>query len=132
MNPALVSGVTGAAPIWNRIMRHVLKDAPDQWPKQPDGIVGARICSLTGLLPPNDGDDPGCPIRFEYFIKGTVPVAREHLRQAVLINKDTGDIVEPNKPDANVESQEHDIVSDTLSVYCLDCQHPENKPTFIR
>lgn len=132
MNPALVSGVTGAAPIWNRIMRRVLRDATELWPKQPDGIVGARVCSITGLLPPNDGDDAGCPIRFEYFIKGTVPTSRQSLRQAVLIDKDTGDIVEPNKPDANVESQEHDVVSDQLSVYCLDCTHPENKPVFIK
>lgn len=132
MNPALVSGVTGAAPIWNKLMRRVLTGTTDIWPKQPDGIVGARVCSLSGLLPPNDGDDAGCPIRFEYFIKGTVPTQRENLKQSVLIDRDTGDIVVPGKEGASVEPQEHQVVSDGLSTYCLDCPHPESKPTFIR
>jgi len=68
----------------------------DIWPKQPDGIVGAQICSISGLLP----GDSGCTTRFEYFIKGTVPTSVENLKQSVLIDKDTGDLVEPNKPNA--------------------------------
>jgi 1A family penicillin-binding protein len=130
MNPYLVSGVTGAAPIWHKVMTKILKDKSDLWPKQPDGIVGARVCSLSGLLPPNDGDDPGCPIRFEYFIKGTVPTQREQLTQTVLIDKDTGDIAATGKTD-NVEFQEHQVLHDTLSQWCLDCPHPENKPTIV-
>lgn len=128
MNRALVSGVTGAAPIWNKLMRRVLQGASDIWPKQPDGVVGARICSLSGLLPPNDGDDAGCPIRFEYFIKGTVPTQREGLKQSVLIDKATGDIAAPGKTD-NVEPQEHIVLKDGISTYCLDCPHPTENPT---
>lgn len=128
MNRSLVSGVTGAAPIWNKLMRRVLAGTTDIWPKQPDGIVGARVCSLSGLLPPNDGDDPGCPIRFEYFIKGTVPTARgEGVRQTVLIDKATGDIAASGKTD-NVEPQEHPVLTDGISTYCLDCPHPEPTP----
>ncbi len=132
MNPALVSGVTGAAPIWHDLMVKVLEGKSDIWPKQPDGIVGARVCSMTGLLPPKDGDDPGCSIRFEYFIKGTVPTEREQLKKSVLIDKDTGDIVVPNKSGANVEPQEKMVIRDALSEYCLDCQHPEHTQTYIR
>lgn len=132
MNPALVSGVTGAAPIWHKLMVKVLSGRQDLWPKQPDGIVGTRVCSVTGLLPPKDGDDAGCPIRFEYFIKGTVPTTREQIKESVLIDKSTGDIVEPNKTGADVEPQEKQVLHDLLSQYCLDCQHPENKPVFIK
>lgn len=131
MNPALVSGVTGAAPIWNRLMRRVTRDKPDLWPKQPDGIVGTRVCSLSGLLPPNDGDDAGCPIRFEYFIKGTVPQEREQLKRGVLIDKTTGDLATPGQTE-NVEPQEHQILRDGLSEWCLDCSHPEGKPVIIK
>ena len=63
MNQALVSGITGAAPIWNKLMRKILMDKPDIWPKQPEGIVGAQICALSGLLPPNpdpNAGDKGC------------------------------------------------------------------------
>lgn len=132
MNPALVSGVTGAAPIWHKLIAHVLAGKQDLWPKQPDGVVGARVCSISGLLPPKDGDDAGCAVRYEYFIKGTVPAMREQLKESVLIDKSTGDIVEPNKVGADVEPQEKLILHDLLSQYCLDCQHPENKPVFIR
>jgi 1A family penicillin-binding protein len=128
MNPALTSGVTGAAPIWNKLMRKALAGTTDIWPKQPDGIVGARVCSLSGLLPPNDGDDAGCPIRFEYFIKGTVPTQRENLKQTVLIDKATGDIAAPGKTD-NVEYQEHMVLNDKISTYCIDCPHPDQNPT---
>lgn len=132
MNPSLVSGVTGAAPIWNKIMKHALTGKLDIWPKQPDGIVGAQVCALTGLLPPNpEGDDKGCPVRFEYFIKGTVPQGRENLKQSVAIDKATGDLASPNQTD-NMEMQEHQVVSDGISRYCLDCPHPENKPVIIR
>ena len=132
MNPSLVSGVTGAAPIWNKIMTHALRGKPDVWPKQPDGIVGAQICAVSGLQPPNpEGDDKGCPTRFEYFIKGTVPTQRENLKRQVLIDKTTGNLALPNQTD-NVEMQEHQVVFDDVSTYCLDCPHPEGKVVLIK
>lgn len=128
MNPYLVSGVTGAAPIWHELIVRALRGKPDIWPKQPDGIVGAQICTISGLLP----GDSGCATRFEYFIKGTVPTQTENLKQTVVIDKDTGDIVEPNKPGANVETQEHQILHDPISIWCLDCPHPAGKSVFIK
>jgi 1A family penicillin-binding protein len=132
MNPWLVSGVTGAAPIWHKLMAHILKDKNDIWPKQPDGVVGAQICTPSGQYPPNDGDDKGCATRFEYFIKGTVPSKRESLKQAVLIDKTTGDLA-PDGQTENTEPQEKQILDDTLSRYCLDCIRTDpNKPVFIK
>lgn len=50
-----VSGVTGAGPLWNRIMLHLHEraDPPDFDP--PHGYVRARICATTGHAP-----RPGC------------------------------------------------------------------------
>jgi len=135
MNQALVSGVTGAAPIWNKIMKRVLLGKPDIWPKQPDGIVGAQICAVSGLLPPNPdapaGGDQGCQTRYEYFIKGTVPSERENLKQTVLIDKATGDLAAPGQTD-NLEMQEHQVLRDPVSAWCLDCPHPEGKAILIK
>lgn len=125
MNPSLVSGVTGAAPIWHKIMQKVLENSSDIWPKQPENIVGAQICAISGMLPPNAEGDPGCATRFEYFIKGTVPNQRENLRQIIPINKDTGDIA-PASQTENIEMQEHLVLRDGISTYCLDCPHPES------
>ena len=132
MNSALVSGVTGAAPIWNKIMKRALEGKPDVLPKQPDGIVGAQICSVSGLQPPNaEGDDKGCPTRFEYFIKGTVPSQRENMKRQVLIDKTTGDLAPASQTD-NVEMQEHQVLSDDVSTYCLDCPHPDGRAALIK
>ena len=133
MNPALVSGITGAAPIWNKLMRYLLQDQPDIWPKQPDGVVGAQICNNSGLLPP-PADAPGgggCASRFEYFIKGTVPTQTENLRQAVFIDKATGDLAAPNQVE-NVEPQEKLILKDGVSSWCLDCTHDGTKPVVVK
>lgn len=43
MNPLLTSGVTGAAPIWNRIMNTILQGSSDEKFSRPDGVVEARV-----------------------------------------------------------------------------------------
>lgn len=43
MNPALTSGVTGAAPIWNKIMTEVLKDRPDLAFEKPSDVIPGII-----------------------------------------------------------------------------------------
>jgi len=136
MNRNLVSGVTGAAPIWNKLMKKMVEGKPDIWPTQPDGVVGAQICAVSGLLPPNpDGSDKGCATRFEYFRDGTVPKEKEQLRQSIPIDKSTGDIAPlqagGGKTD-NVEMQDHQVLRDPVSTYCLDCPHPEGKATIIQ
>lgn len=130
MNPYLTSGVSGAAPIWNKIMRELLKNQPDLWPKQPNGIVGANICSLSGNAPPNSdpsASDRGCATRYEYFIKGTIPNNPEVLKKNVVIDKTINKLALPSQTD-NVENQEKQIVSDMFGDYCLDCTHDGNEP----
>lgn len=70
MNQTIASGVTGASPIWNEIMKYVLKDADDEQPFKPDKIIAVEIDSFGGGLP-----HAGQPSRSEYFIKGTEPTA---------------------------------------------------------
>lgn len=70
MNQAISSGVTGASPIWNKIMSFVLQGKPDEYPKKPDNVMAMQIDALGGGLPHG-----GQPTRSEYFIKGTEPTA---------------------------------------------------------
>jgi penicillin-binding protein 1C len=47
-----VSGVTGAGPLWNRIMLHLYDREDDPPPfSAPHGFVRARICATTGRAP---------------------------------------------------------------------------------
>lgn len=130
MNPYLSSGVTGAAPIWNKIMVDVLKDQPDLSPKQPANIVGTQICVLSGKLPPNpdpSAQDKGCQTRYEYFIKGTVPKDTENLKQSIPVDKGTQKMAMPDQKD-NIEFKDHQVVSDMFGSYCIDCPHDGNEP----
>lgn len=68
MNQAIASGVTGASPIWNRLMKEVLKDKADEQPAKPDNVIALLIDDFAGGLP--HGSQPK---RSEYFVKGTEP-----------------------------------------------------------
>lgn len=85
MNPLLASGVTGAAPIWNRIMREALKDRPDEPFTKPDNIVELEIDAYGGGL-----TVPGYPTRKELFIKGTEPTKPSLIYQTLKISKKEG------------------------------------------
>lgn len=84
MNPAIASGITGASPIWNKIMKLVLKDKSDEQPAKPDKVVALEIDSFGGGLP-----HAGQPTRSEYFIKGTEPTAESPIYK----NKDGKDYI---------------------------------------
>ncbi len=85
MNPTLASGVTGAAPIWNRLMRLVLKNKADEPMVVPSGIVNSQIDGYGGGLPKD-----GQPQRTEYFISGTEPTATANIYQRLKISKNNG------------------------------------------
>jgi len=125
----IASGVTGASPIWNKIISFALKDKKEEWPLKPEGIVGTSICALSGKLP---NPESPCQTRFEYFLEGTVPNQTENLRQLVEIDKTTGQLATNSTPPENREPQEKQIITDPLGTkYCLDCPFPE-KPTLIK
>ena len=74
MNAQIASGITGASPIWNRIMTHVLKDKGDEQPQKPENVIALQIDSLAGGLPHG-----GQEARSEYFVKGTEPTGESSI-----------------------------------------------------
>jgi 1A family penicillin-binding protein len=64
----VASGVTGASPIWNRIMSQLVKIYPPTGFITPPGLVKTAICTMTGQLACSS-----CPARTEYFLSGTEP-----------------------------------------------------------
>ena len=70
MNQAIASGITGASPIWNKIMTAVLKGKKDEAPQKPDGVVAVQVDSFGGGMP-----TASQPTRSEYFVKGTEPTS---------------------------------------------------------
>ena len=82
MNPQLASGVTGAAPIWNRIIREALKDTPDEQFSRPGNIMETEIDAYGGGLPKE-----GYPTRKELFIRGTEPTGQSPIFKDLKISK---------------------------------------------
>lgn len=66
MNPKIASGVTGATPIWNRIITTALLGKGAESFAKPDNVTALEIDAFGGGLPCRD-----FPKRSEYFIKGT-------------------------------------------------------------
>lgn len=127
MNQGLVSGVTGAAPIWNSIMSYVLKDQESIWPEKPDDVISKTVCSLTGLLP---SPESPCSTRNEFFWEGTEPTQVENISKEMWIDPTTG---LPPKPNESTEGRElvlerHTFLSDPFTQdYCVDCNRQVNE-----
>lgn len=69
MNKRLVSGVTGAAPIWNEVMTNLLADSVPKDFAKPDGLTATTICAVDGLL-----TCANCPMeKVEYFPVNRAP-----------------------------------------------------------
>ncbi|MCL5433038.1 MAG: PBP1A family penicillin-binding protein [Patescibacteria group bacterium] len=78
----VASGVTGAAPIWRRILLEALKERPNEDFARPDNVVPLTIDAYGGGAPVD-----GRPTRLEYFIKGTEPQGAGTIYQDVKVSK---------------------------------------------
>jgi len=66
MSPVVASGVTGASPIWNKIMTVALKGKPNEPFEKPDNVYQMEVDGLMGGKP-----HAGSPTRKEYFLSST-------------------------------------------------------------
>ena len=126
-----VSGVSGASPIWNTVIKYALdkaekglyneEDDEHAWPEQPEGIVGRNVCTTTGNLP-GSPDAPECPTRFEYFLKDAVGANIESGQKDVEVFKDTRQLANEEALPEQKEVQNHPFLIDPLgTLVCLDC-----------
>jgi penicillin-binding protein 1C len=134
---AAVSGVSGASPIWNKIIKEALDKAEDGyynqedeghvWPRQPQEVIGRSVCWTTGKEPVGPKEDPGCQTRFEYFMEDFLPEAGGETRADIQIDKTSGTVAKPDTPPENRETQNHLVIYDPLgTLVCLDCPIPES------
>ena len=119
----IVSGTSGAAPIWNKVMTKLLENKAVRKFSKPDGAVGMTVCNLTGELIP----EGGCDSHYEYFKKEFLPNKVVSLRSNILIDKTTGKVIKEGDNNPNAEWQDHASLVDAFGqIVCLDC--PEITP----
>ena len=70
-----VTGLSGAAPIWQSILRTLLRNRPAQPFLRPSGLVRVKVCTLSGLLP----TDACMQTHEEWFLEETVPAQPDNV-----------------------------------------------------
>ncbi len=81
-----VSGITGAAPIWNAFMQAAHRGLPARTFEEPEGIARIEVCAASGLLPTKD-----CTLRvWEHFASGTQPRTTDDTQVRLGIDAATG------------------------------------------
>ncbi|HUD04459.1 MAG TPA: PBP1A family penicillin-binding protein [Patescibacteria group bacterium] len=123
----LVSGITGAAPIWNDIMSRLLKDRVPEPISRPPGIIQKAVCSDTGL--PTAVAGATCPTRFEYILKGTENTRGQITTGDTQVDKTTQDLPAKGQTD-NLETKTETVYTDpTGDKFCTTCPHPNLMPS---
>ena len=119
----VASGVTGASPIWNSIMRKLLKDEKDKPLVKPEKIINYQVCNLTGLLAQQENQ---CESHNEYFIEDILPLGQSSYptRQQVWVRRSDKYPVFPGDDTVDRDLEEHTVVSDPFTQnFCLDCSY---------
>ncbi len=122
MNRALVSGITGAAPIFNDIMSYVLKGKQPIWQEKPADVQSGDVC-VTGF-PPQNGQD--CPNKQkELYWMRSQPSNSQYVTKDVWVHPDTGLPLQTGESTDGLVLQQKVILTDPLTnEYCLDCARP--------
>ncbi len=123
----VVSGITGAAPIWHDIMSYILQGKVTSPPNVPSDVVKGAVCKGSGLPP---GPGRSCELTIDYFVKGKLPKKYDPGNQAVFVKKDSQTLPTDPKDTDNLEPKDEYIIQDPLGdKYCVSCNHPELSPT---
>jgi len=120
MNQSLVSGITGAAPIFNDLMTYVLAGREPLWQQKPGDVLSGALC-LTGM-PPNAGDS--CSIQTnELYWRQSLPTNTRQVTSEIWVKADTGVPPLPGENQDNLVLESHTIYQDPLTEgYCQDCR----------
>jgi penicillin-binding protein 1C len=123
----VVSGITGAAPIFHDIMTNLLKGKQSEIPQKPPDVYGEYVCTTTGLIASKSGSS--CPTRFEYLIDGKNPKTPKISTAKVWVDKTTN-AQAPAGDTNNVEQRDETVMTDNLGhQYCLSCAVSTPTPT---
>lgn len=123
MNRNIVSGVTGAAPIFNDIMKYILQNKTYDWYEKPADVIRTGVCP-SGFPPAKNGQ-PCNVLSTELYWEGSKPTNSSFVTQDFWIDPRTG---VPPKFGEQIEGlvlENHTFYTDPLTkMYCIDCNRP--------
>ncbi|KKS90368.1 MAG: hypothetical protein UW69_C0002G0011 [Microgenomates group bacterium GW2011_GWA2_44_7] len=86
----VASGVTGAAPIWRRILLGSLDGIKDEKFPVPPEVTTAEVDKVSGFRAHD-----GFPSRLEYFIQGTEPPTEDPIHKMLKVCRSSGKLATP-------------------------------------
>ncbi len=120
----VASGVTGASPIWNTIMKKVLQGVKDKPLSKPEGVTNFQVCNFTGFMAQQENQ---CESHSEYFINEVLPLSQNNysIKKQVWVRRSDKYPVLPGDETVDRDLEEHIVVSDPFTQdFCLDCTYP--------
>lgn len=126
-----VTGLDGAAPIWNAVMRRYLEGQPAIWYDRPAGVINATVCMPSGLLPTSAC--PGASQRSEIFVAGTEPTIADNIWQTFEVDKETGNLATPVTPPERRETRVFEILPQEAADWVREngIAQPPNEQTAV-
>lgn len=118
-----VTGVAGAAPIWQAVMAWALQDEPVSSWAQPPGLVETAVCETSGLLATEI-----CPTIAELFIQGTQPTVYDSIYQEFAVNRETGRLATIYTPSELVENRIYKVYPEAAKAWA-EANQIEQPPT---
>lgn len=128
----VASGVTGASPIWNSIMKKLLKEVKDKPLSKPEGVTNFQVCNLTGLLAQEENQ---CESHSEYFVKSVLPQGQSGFatKKQVWVRRSDKFPIFTGDDTVDRDLEEHLVISDPFTAdFCLDCNYPKNEKDSIQ
>lgn len=122
MNPYVVSGVTGAAPIFNDLMSFILQDREATWQDKPADVTADNVCA-SGFPPEeNASDEDRCdPRQEELFWLGSQPSASKVFEKETWIDVTTG-LPPVDGKETDLVLEKHTFYEDPVTdLYCQTC-----------
>ena len=119
MNQSLVSGVTGAAPIFNDIMSFVLRGREPIWQEKPTDVLSAEVCS-TGM--PAQAGEECHRVGTELYWKNSLPSKSTVKQVDTWIRPETGLPPQPGESTDGLVLEKKTFYEDPVTPnYCADC-----------
>ncbi|MCP4425656.1 MAG: hypothetical protein GY803_14265 [Chloroflexi bacterium] len=113
--PFGVTGVNGAAPIWQAAMAWAMQDEPVVLWSQPPGLVETAVCDISGLLATEH-----CPAVSELFIQGTQPTIPDAIYQELAVNRETGRLATVYTPPELVENRIYKVYPEAAAAWAKE------------
>lgn len=133
MNRNIVSGVTGAAPIFNDLMSYILQGKESKWQEKPSQVLEGAVCPSG--MPPREGESCSTTTTDLYW-ESSNPTDSEIVKKEFWIDPTTGLPPPYGEEVEGLVLEEHTFYSDPLTdMYCLDCTRPiteDGKPIYER